>query len=428
MKVIIAALSVLMVMLSSISAEAAKVDRVVAETRAQSGLPPLVAERMNKSVAAIAGQLLEGKEIAGVQAAEPDYAALIHEVFDKVLVGYTVNQVRILPGVETKVAVELLPWADVVEAVHVDTVVEGMPPSIEKMVQEDLSGVDSVFAEALMGLPTAAADWTNGVLKQHLNAYFTQHLPEFRADFDVIAEQQAQVKLTVYPRLPVVRTVDLSMRSDTVPNSALLARRDVMQEQVNMLVGVPVGFVRRHKAELEQEFAHNLDDRQDFRALRMQTKVAIAPAERAQVMSRSDTTLYRLRLSGWLDIGRKEKMSHKVDESLLLRLHAGRMLGAKDELFVQADLLPEPMKWNWQLGWQHDLSGGRLVGVRYDMRHHKFVYDAWQKLSSRWLIRYEYRSADSMGEAALRYRLHDFVSLEYILDNEQSWLRLIGNF
>ena len=86
------------------------------------------------------------------------------------------------------------------------------------------------------------------------------------------------------------------------------------------------------------------------------------------------------------------------------------------------------MKWNWQLGWQHDLRGGRLVGLRYDMRKHKLIYDIRQQLAPRWLLRYEYRTADNMGEAALRYRLHDFVSLEYVLDNEQNWLRLIGNF
>lgn len=428
MKPIIAAIIAFLLIVSAVPVEAAKVDRVVAVTTARDSLPPLVAERMNHSVAAIASQLLEGKDIAAVQAGNDGYAGLIHEVFDKVLVGYTVKQVRIQPAAETRVEVELLPWTEVIQSVQVETTVEGMPPRIENMVRQDLTGVEHVFEDALLGLPTAAADWTNGVLKQHLQAYLEQHLPEFRADFDVDPEPHTQVKLMVYPRLPVVRTVDLSMRSDTVPNSALLARRDVMQAQADEIVGVPVGFVRRHRQELEQAFAEGLDDRRDFRVLRMQTKVAIEPAQRTQIMSRSDTSRYRLRLSGWLDIGRKDKVSHKNDENLLLRLHAGRMLGSKDEIFVLTDLLPEQMKWNWHFGWQHDLRGGRTIGLRYDMRQHKLVYDVSQKLAPRWLLRYEYRSADSMGEAALRYRLHDFVSLEYVLDNEQNWLRLIGNF
>ena len=408
---------------------AERVESVTAAVVAQRNLPPLVAERMNRSIAAIAGQLMEGKSIAAVQAEQRTYEDLIHEVFDKVLVGYTVSSVTLKPAVAAQVQVELLPWSDTIQQVQVETAVEGMPPRIEKLVRQDLSGVETVFQSALTGLPTAAADWTNGVLKQHLNAYLQEHLPEFRADFDLNPEQNAQVKLVVYPRLPVVRTVDLAMRSDTIPNSALLTRREIMQAQVEDIVGVPVGFVRRHKDELEKQFAQGLDNRRDFRALQLQTKVEIDPAERASVMSRSDSSRYRFRLNGWLDIGRGKTNRHaEKDRNLLFRLHLGQMLGSHDEVFVLTDLMPEDMAWGYQLGWQHNLQGGRSLALRYDLRNHGFIYEARQKLAARWLLRYEFRAPDSLGEAALRYRLHDFLSLEYVLDNEQKWLRLIGNF
>ena len=406
---------------------AVRVESVTAVTMAQRNLPPLVAERMNHSVAAIATQLMEGKDLAAVQAHQADYENLIHEVFDKVLVGYTVSRVTVEPAVVTRVQVELFPWAETIRQVQVETAVEGMPPRIEKLVRQDLQGVEGVFQAALTGLPTAAADWTNGVLKQHLNAYLQEHLPEFRADFDLNPEPETTVKMTVYPRLPVVRTVDLSMRSDTMPNSALLARRESMQAQVDDIVGVPVGFIRRHKDELAAQFAQGMDGRKDFRALHMQTRVEIEPAERASVMSRSDSSRYHIRLNGWLDAGRRQGKADR-ERNLLFRLHIGRMLGSRDEVFVLADLMPEDMIWDYQLGWQHDLRGGRLAALRYDLRRYGMIYEVRQKLSSRWLLRYEFREADSIGEAALRYRLHDFLSLEYIVDNEQNWLRFIGNF
>ena len=144
-------------------------------------------------------------------------AALIREVFDKVLVGYTVTGAEVVPGETARVQVALVPWADRVQTVNVETHVDGMPPEVESMVRQDLAGVEQVFDHALLGLPIAAADWTNGVLKREVNHYLDEHLPEFRADFDVTADTAAQVKLTVYPRVPVVRTVDLSMRSNTMP-------------------------------------------------------------------------------------------------------------------------------------------------------------------------------------------------------------------
>ncbi len=410
-------------------AEAAgRVEQVTAVTTAQSNLPPLVAQRMNRSVAAIASQLLEGREIAAVQAGQADYENLIHEIFDKVLVGYTVSRVSLRPAADTCVQVELLPWSETIQQVDVTIRVEGMPSRIETLVRQDLTGVESVFQEALTGLPTAAADWTNGILKQHLNAYLQEHLPEFRGDFDLDPEPAAKVQLTVYPRLPVVRTVDLSMRSDTVPNSSLITHRELMQNQVNDIVGVPVGFVARHREELAGQFAEALDNRPDFRLFKMHTKVEITPAERSHVMSRSDTGRYRVRLSGWLDAGRGKGKRPDTDSNILFRLHGGRMISPQDEIFAQVDFCPANMKWEYQLGYHRDLRGGRILGLRYDLRQGKFIYDAAQKIGPRWLLRYEYRLADRMGEGALRYRLHDFLSLEYVLDNEQNWLRLIGNF
>ena len=427
-----AVMAVLWVLLAASlpSAQAsARVESVTAAVMAQANLPPLVAERMNRSIATIAGQLLEGRDIATVQAQRVTYENLIHEVFDKVLIGYTVSRVKLEAAPVTQVRVELLPWSETIRQVRVETAVEGMPSRIEKLVRQDLSGVEGVFQAALTGLPTAAADWTNGVLKQHLNAYLQKHLPEFRADFDLTPEVETTVKLTVYPRLPVVRTVDLAMRSDTMPNSALLARRDIMQAQVDEIVGVPVGFIRRHKAELEQQFAQGLDENWDFRVLRMQTRVTIDPAERASVMSRSNSSRYHVRLTGWLDIGR-DKDSNKAgnDRNLLFRLHLGRMLGKTDEVFAVTDLMPEDVEWGYQLGWGHTFPGGRYAALRYDLRRHGFIYDVRQQLAARWLLRYEFREPDSRGEAALRYRLHDFLSLEYVIDNEQKWLRLLGHF
>ena len=66
--------------------------------------------------------------------------------------------------------------------------------------------------------------------------------------------------------------------------------------------------------------------------------------------------------------------------------------------------------------------------VRYDMRAKRFVLGASQQLAPRWLLRYEYRFADHLGEVGLRYKVHDFLSLEYVLDRHQNWLRVIGDF
>lgn len=431
MRIILALLAALGWLVGSHPAAAApvqRVEKVTAVVTAADSMPPLVQKRMQQSVQAIAGQLIDGQTVASVEASCQQKEQLIHEVFDKVLVGYTVCQVTIHPAAETKVEVLLLPWSDVITQVDVDVQVEGMPLRMESLVRRDLAEVDTVFRDALTGLPTAATDWTNGVLKHYLNDYLASHLPEFRGDFEIDPESEAKVKLVVYPKLPVVRTVDLSMRSDTVPNVTLLARREVMQDKVDDLVGVPVEFIKRHQRELSQQFAHELDNLLDFRSYHMQTTVSMDVAERLHVMSRSDTSRYRLRLTGWLDIGRKDKNGHEDDESLLFRFHAGTMLSQQDELFLLVDLMPQDMDWGWAAGYDRRLSSRSHAQLRYDLHERRFVIAASRQLAPRWLLRYEYRFFDKNGEAALRYKMHDFLGLEYLVDRHQNWFRLIGNF
>ena len=277
----------------------AQVEAVVGDSHQ---LPLPVKQRMEKSVQAIGVQLLEGMKVEELKAQEPHYAEIIQQVFDKVLIGYTVNRVHIYPGDTTKVQVDLIPWQDKIGQVKVHVQVEGMSPVLSDMLYQDVAGIDKIFMQSLQGLPVAAVDWTQGLLKQQVNAFLQQHAPEFKADFDVVVSENTQINLVLYPLLPVVRTVDLSMHSDTVLNAGLLLRRQVMQNRVNELIGLPVSFVERHQGELESYLADVLNEDSLSRSWDMHTKVAITPGQQLTVMSRSDSDTYRVRLEGWADV------------------------------------------------------------------------------------------------------------------------------
>lgn len=144
-------------------------------------------------------------------------------------------------------------------------------------------------------------------------------------------------------------------------------------------------------------------------------------------MSRSDSPRYRLRL--WAgSISGAARKTHSAKDDLLIRLHAGRMLTPRDELYGLLDVTPQDVAWRWQAGWRHALGADLQAGLRYDCKDERFVWDAAWQLARDWLLRYEYHEGERRGEGALRYRLHDFLSVEYALDDAGGWLRLIGNF
>ena len=387
-------------------------------------LPPTVRVRMEKSVAAISSQIIEGKAVASYEGRRAADEETIREVFDKVLVGYSVTAVAIEPGEEAHVRVTLAPWAERVEKVEVEVSVDGVSPVIGKMAKEDLRGVETVFRQSLEGLPSAAVDWTNGVLKESLNAYMAEHLPEFRADFDVETARKTHVALTVYPKMPVVRTIDLAMRSDTIANFALLEKRSVLQAKADEMLGVPVAFVARHEKEFARGMEEVLDASGEFRTLGLKTHATIAAGEQTSVMSRSDTSRYRLRLEGWGDVGRRSADGNDVT----FRVHAGAMLSAADEIFVQADVLPQDFDWGWEAAYERRIFPGVFASIRYDMREHAWTTGVRAAPLPRVEVRWEYRRADHTGEAGLSYRLHDFLRAELVRDSSGGWLRLIGDF
>ena len=404
------------------AAEDSRVEETAAIVVGNQKIPPIVRARMERTVAAIAAERMEGRQVVAVSAQEE--AQLIGAVFDRLLVGYTVTAVEIRPGVRTEVEIHLAPWADVIQTVTLETTVEGMPPEVETLVRADLAGAEAVFSDALAGLPVAAADWAAGALKRRLTAYMEEHLPEFRADYDMDVETAAQVRLIVYPRLPVVRTIDLSMRSDTIPNVTLLTRRTVMETEANHLIGVPVLFVSRHRAELEEHLAEHLDAGRDFRRLHLTSRVTIAPGERMSVMSRTDTEQYRLRLTGWLDIGHTTEWGR----DLHVRLHAGRMFSARDELYAEADAVPEAVRPAWRVGYARTLLPHLTGELRYDLSGGSLSVAGAYAPHPRWLLRYEHQTDEGAGEWELRYKLHDFLSIAGLVDRNDAWLRLIGNF
>jgi len=172
--------------------------------------------------------------------------------------------------------------------------------------------------------------------------------------------------------------------------------------------------------------ARSLDEQGGLSSWQLKTQVEIIPGENAQVISHSDTDRYRVRLEGWLDVGRRSEDNRNRD--LTLRLHVGAMLSKKDELFTLLDVYPEKPDWGWQLGYGRSLSSKGRAELRYDLRDSQWIMAASQQLARRWLWRYEYRWGGRVWETALRYRLHDFMAFEYVVDRHDNWLRVIGYF
>lgn len=384
-------------------------------------LSPMIQKRMQASVQTIASHVLAGRSLAEVASRKMGDENLIREVFDRILIGYTVREVEIEPAVTAKVRVTVIPWQDVIERVYLQVKVEDMPEEIAQMARSDVKNAAQVFEQVLVGLPMDAADWTSGIIKENLNDFLAVHLPEFRADFELRAGTETEVLLSLYPKGAVIRDIKVSMRSESIPNLLLYNLRPAMQRQSELLVGVPTGFVERHKAYFINLFSERLNAEKNLQALGAKIDMELRVDTNAELRVETDTDKYNISVEGYLDVGREE-------DNTSFRLHAGKFISSRDEIYLEADFFPHRVKWVLMPGLSRKITPRATVGFKYDLNENANILWAKQRLDDRWLLRFEHTPRFEENEFAVRYQVHDFVALEYIFSDEDNWLRVIGNF
>lgn len=384
-------------------------------------LPLPVKKRMQASVYTIADNVLTGHQAGEVKAKKADYERLIQDVFDRILLGYTVKNVDIIAGHHTEIIVTVIPWQDVIQKVNLTIEVDQLPAKIKNLVVADMQGVEKIFEQVLLGLPIDAVEWTNGILKSSLQEFLHNKLPEFRSDFEIIADDTAQVRLMLYPKGALIRDIDLSLRSESMPNLALINYRPLIQKKTEILLGVPVQFVERHQGYFNEQFTAELSQDNVLRNLGVKTAIEMNVATNTEINIKADTDKYHVFIEGYLDV-------NKGEDSTSAKIHAGKYISPLDEIFLETDFFPDQMKWVFMPGISRRITPKLTVGYKYALRENHHILWAKQKLGDKYLLRVEHIPEENFNEFAVRYKLHDFFGIEYVVNDHDNWLRLVGYF
>jgi hypothetical protein len=99
----------------TVLAAAATVDKITVTITADEQPPDRVSKRMTASITTVSEQMLGGRTVDDVETNRANYEKLIREIFDRVLVGYTVEDVSITPGIATGITVTVAPWGDIIQ-------------------------------------------------------------------------------------------------------------------------------------------------------------------------------------------------------------------------------------------------------------------------------------------------------------------------
>jgi hypothetical protein len=280
---------------------------------------------MEQSIVTVGDHVLTGRKVAEVESGKASYEKLIKEIFDRVLVGYSVQEVNITPGTTSHIAVRIQPWGDIVRNVTVETDLGGVSPQLAALFKRDMGDIEGKVSEVLVGMPVESVDWAGGVTKTVIREYLAGQLPEYRTNVEINAGQTTTVKLALVPSGPVVKDVRVTLRSQSIPNFLLIEARSPVEEAGYPLRGLPVAFIERHSDYFKDMLLKVAAAQPVTERYGLKLSSALRVGATTELEISAETTRYNVALEGYLDMGRNEKNDTSA------RLHVGLYLSNKDE-------------------------------------------------------------------------------------------------
>ena len=405
---------------------AAPVTKVDVQIKDEAGTTsPVLLQKMEDSMQVVAAQLFNGRDSDFIAADAAGYERLLAEISDRVITGYQTNQVRLSTsdgreGMTVKLVFSVAPWAQTVQKVDVDLQFSGISPFAAEVLQEKVPALKEQLQKTLQGASLDAADWAGSVLRGQVKGSVEEALPDFRAAVDLTTQNgNAVVQVVIYPVGELVRDVQYSMVSRSIPNILLMKLKYKYADKAKSLQGLPVSYVEMNKETLSKKILQELSDEIQVRRHHLTPQVLIHPGPETQLDISLESHEYKIWFEGYGDIGRK-------DHNLSGRAHFGKFISRRDEIFGEVGVDLKDVRWDFNAGYAFHY-GKATMSYMFRVPADAHVIRAEYDITPKWRLRYEHFGDKKENEYAVRYRIHEFLSGEYVYSTNKSYVRIVGN-
>ena len=380
---------------------------------------PLI-NKMSTSMQLVAQQLLLERDTEVILPSQQEYATLLSDIADRVLTGYYLQSTELTIDKNAELVLKVRPWNESIRNVEVDLQFSGIEAQTSELLESKLPTLKQQLNDTIRGASIDASDWADGVLRKMVREQVEEALPEFKVAVDLLNEaDKTVVQVIVYPVGQLVRNVDYSMRSEAIPNILLMKLKYKYADECNKLRGLPVSYVERQRQEIEDFLLAKLSREPEIVKNKLQPRVNITPDTDMTVEFLIDSDKYKIWFEGYGDIGRGE-------ENLSGKAHFGKFISPKEEFFGEVEVVLDDVDWNFGVGYTRywGKSGWSYIRrVPDGENNYKLEY----YLDPKWRLRAEHFANSNRNEYGVRYRIHEFLSAEYVYGGDEFYLRIIGN-
>ena len=376
--------------------------------------------KMSNSMQLVSQQLLLERDTEAIKPVQQEYATLLSDIADRVLTGYYLQSTELTIDKESELVLKIRPWNAAIRNVEVDLKFSGIEEQTSELLESKLPTLKQQLNDTIFGASVDASDWADGVLRKIVRQQVEEALPEFKVAVDLVNEhKKTVVQVVVYPVGQLVRNIEYSMRSDAIPNILLMKLKHKYADECNKLRGLPVSYVARQKQEIEEFLLSKLRNEQEILEYDLKPQVTITPDADMSIEFLINSDKYKVWFEGYGDIGRGE-------ENLSGKAHFGKFVSPKEEVFGEVEATLDNVDWTFGAGYTRywGKSGWSYIRrVPDGENNYKLEY----YLNPKWKLRAEHFANQNRNEYGVRYRIHEFLSAEYVYGGDEFYLRIIGN-
>ncbi|WP_288707214.1 hypothetical protein [uncultured Veillonella sp.] len=382
-------------------------------------LPAVLAKRMTAAVQTAADKLYVGADTEAVTAGEATYKKVTTDIIDRILYGYTVESLEITPGVNSHLDVRLRPYGQTIQSVAVSVEYGNLTPVAQEMVARDVAFVEPRIEQILLGAPLDSLDWASAVTSQLVRNELEGALPEFIPQVEITPGIQTKVKVYLIPQGAVIRHGSTEISSNTLPSTVFYATKRYYDDYLVGLEGVPVAFVARHESDLLNFIQQGLDNSRASQRFGITMKTTLQLGTDLLLKIQVDSSRYIVRAEGYLDMGTE------TDHNVGIKLFTGIKQG-KGDWYLETNFFPDDYKWAFYPSYAYHFTEDTTMAYQYNLSDKYSRMWLRQDIGARWHVRAQRDFEIKHNEFGLAYDLNNYLTLEYVVNEDDNWLRLIG--
>ncbi len=403
--------------------EASPVETVeVAVSSTTGDMPGSMEERVKASISSIGNNVFVGKEENIFRLNSEQYNKVLGDIINRVVIGYMVNNLQVDYGTHTIISVQLQPVGKIIRTVETRIDYGNLTTEAANYVKKDAAAIPELMSELLTGLPVDSVGWAESVSQSAGRDLVARVLPEFDAKFEVESGENTKVHIFLIPKGEIVRTGQLSFHKTTVPQILLLRAATKTESAMKSLEGLPINFVSRHREDISSQMREMLLKDSFIKKYEIEVTADLIPGKTSILKVDALTDHWIIKTEAWLDAGREGNKNYAFHGML------GHYIGTNDIVFGEVRLYPGPMDWNVYGGFSHRFGNTLETGYKYDFVESSNHIFSTVFINERMALRYDRDFAKRENEYGLSYKVHNYMTVEYVYNNEEGgWLRLIAN-